>query len=180
MAEITTTPLPEEEKPKTVVVPAEQLQQLIDSVGKQAEEIKTLREAVNQNRLSEVEDKKKPKELPKAFLKVYNGKIITGWRAGANKLVYSPTNPNLVIGEVLQTVLKYIDGSESDAINQQDMTRTEDRVWVRVQSAEDLMNENVKTVKVKAEKLETANEELKMSFQIPSEVFEIEKKFLNP
>jgi hypothetical protein len=187
MAENELNQTPPAEEKKTIAVPVDQLQQLLDqnkvlleNQDKMQKEMGILRESVNQNKLDEVENKHKPKELPKAFLKVYNGKIVTGWKSASNKLVYSPTNPNLVIGEVLQTVLVFADGSDSGPINQQDLTRTEDRVWVRVQSVQDLMSEAVKTVKVRAEKLETASEELRLSFQLPTEELEVEKKFLNP
>lgn len=165
--------------PKTVEVPVDQLQQLIDNQKKQAREIEILRESVNQGRLGEAEDKRKEKELPKAFLKVYSGKVVVGWKAGSNKLVYSPTNANMVIGEVLQTTLKYLDGTE-ETINQQELTRTEDRVWVRIQSLQDLMAENVKAVKVKFERVETSNQDLKESLALPTEEVEIEKVYLNP
>ena len=94
-------------------------------------DIDILRESVSRGKLEEAEGKRKPAEKPRAFLGRYDGKVVVGWKAEKNEYVYNPLNPNNVAGEVLQTRLFYLDGSDSGPIPQVMFTRNDDRVFVR-------------------------------------------------
>lgn len=167
--------------PESVSVPKDLLDRLIDRLDNQEKDIKILRQAASQGKLSEAEAQNRPDELPKAYLKVLMGKVVVGWRTFKAELYNHPTNPSVPIGEVLKSVYIFLDGTESDPIDQVVFTRTDDKVFVRLLDGKDaLSGSSVGTVRVRFESLETTDEELRSTFVIPEGEFEVKKSSLNP
>lgn len=96
-----------------------------------AKQIDVLRESVSRGRLEDAEGKRKPVEKPRAFLAVWDGKPVIGWKSEKNQYVYNPLNPNSVAGELLKTRLFLLDGTDSGEIDQVAFTRLNDRTYVR-------------------------------------------------
>lgn len=167
--------------PENVSVPKDLLDRLIDRLDNQEKDIKILRQAASQGKLSEAEAQNRPDELPKAYLKVLMGKVVVGWRTFKAELFTHPTNPSVPVGEVLKSVYIFLDGTESDPIDQVVFTRTDDKVFVRLLDGKDaLSGSSVGTVRVRFESLETTDEELRNTFVMPEGEFEVKKSSLNP
>lgn len=113
----------------TVSVPASEWKKVLET-------LEVLKEASNQNKLLDAEQKRKPKEFPRAFLKVFKGKVVTSWKSGPAELIYSQVNPGQVVGEKLQAEYCFIDGTTSGMVDQVLFTREEDRAWVRIKKKE--------------------------------------------
>ena len=145
-----------------------------DELSAILERLKILEQTASQNDLEEARSKNRPAELPSAYLKVFMDKIVIGWKSERPEMVYNPMNPNSIVGEILKSKYFFFDGSDSGTKDQVLFTRAEDRVMVRILSDDGLK------VKIRFEKLITSNEDLKVSFKLPTEVLEIRKDFLNP
>lgn len=172
-------PNPEE----MVQVKAGSLTRILERLDTQDKEIGILRQSVNQGKLSEAENAQKPKELPKVYLKVFQNKIVVGWKTEKAETFSHPSNPSVPVGEVLKSRYYFIDGSDSGIIDQVDFTRTEDHVDARVlEGLSGLLNQNQQTVRLQFERLvcSPGNTELIQSFVLPLEPYEIKKDFLNP
>jgi hypothetical protein len=163
------SPIPLSETPETVEVSKDKLDSVLERMDKLEEdnkakdkEIEILRDSVSRGRLEEAEDKRKEKEQPRAYLKVFMGKVVIGWKSLPQKIVYNPTT-GLPVGEVLQATYKFIDGTDSGLVDQVDFTRTEEREHVRI-----------------LEKVD--NEVVRIQFENPSlpQSFDINQVFLNP
>lgn len=174
---------PKPDEDVMVSVKQGQLMRIFERLDALEKDNKILRNSVSQGKLADAENATKPKELPKAYLKVRDGKVIVAWKSERAELLTHPTNPSVPVGEVLKMSVTYADGTQSEVFDQIDFTRTEDRVIVRVSDGlEALRNSNIKTVKVICEQLITApgNTVLIEKFVMPVEAIEIRKDYLNP
>jgi hypothetical protein len=158
---------PEVEK---VEVSKDKLDSILERMDKLEEDNTTLkkdneilRESVSRGRLEQAEDRHKEKELPRAYLKRFQDKVVIGWESTAAKIIHNPTT-GLAVGEVLQANYKFNDGTESGPIDQVEFTRAEEREHVRIQERVDSQ-----TVRVKFENL-----------ALSQEPFDIKEVFLNP
>ena len=136
--------------------------------------VSTLEQATSSSALEEVRNRNKGLKNPTAFLKVLTGKVVIGWKSEPAVLAYNPMNPNSVIGEVLKSKYYFLDGSDSGIIDQVLFTRTEDKVIVEI------LSDNGTHVKVRFIELVTSDIDLFGKFQLPKEILEIRKDYLNP
>jgi hypothetical protein len=165
---------------KEVSIPTSVLDRLMTQIDSQAKDISLLRQAVNQNKLLDAENAAKPADLPKAYLKVFLGKIVVGWKMAKTEMLYHPTNPNMPVGEILKSVYYFIDGTESEPVDQVAFTRCDDKVIVRiVDGPSAVKNSEVGEVSISFESLVTTDEDLKRDFVLPSGTYKIHKNFLN-
>lgn len=168
-------------EPEEVSVPVSTLDRLMAQIDSQAKDISLLRQAVNQNKLLDVENASKPAELPKAYLKVFMGKVVVGWKMAKTEMLYHPTNPNMPVGEILKSIYYFIDGTESEPVDQVAFTRCDDKVIVRIEDGvRAIKDPDVGKVSITFESLVTTDDDLKNSFILPSGRYEIHKNFLNP
>jgi len=155
----------EETKPEMVEVSKDKLDAILQKQAEQDKEIEILRDSVSRGRLEQAEDKRKDKELPRAYLKVFMGKVVIGWKSAAQKIVHNPTT-GLPVGEVLQATYQFIDGTDSGVVDQVEFTRTEEREFVRI-----------------VDNYDGKGEVCKVQFEntaIKSKPFDINRVFLNP
>lgn len=152
--------------PEMVQVPAGVLEKI-------QSELDTLRQAVNQNKLVEIENRNKPKELARVFLKVFMGKPVVAWKSEKNEYVYIPGQQSPA-GEILKARFFFLDGTDSGIVDQSAFTREDTRLWCSV------IEDKGRNMVVQFNKLETNNEDLQRSFVMPTETIEINKNFLNP
>ena len=168
-----------ETKEKDVKVKASVLQKILEGsermeklLEESQKKIAILEQSVSQNKPQAAQDAAKPKALPQVFFKVYDAKIVTGWKSEKAEYIYNPLTGN-VSGEVLKEKLFYQDGSESPVLDQVVLTRIEDRVFARIEGQEgDYLT-------VRAEKLESSNQDLLAGFALPQEPFKVHKNFIN-
>lgn len=124
--------------PKQMIeVDASKLDALLDQVKKQQNQIEILTESVSQGKLTDAENKRKPKANPRVFLKTWlkDGKdrLITSWKSNPeNRLVYSAANPNVIVGEIIEAEYFFSDGETTGMIEQVRMTRNEGRAYGEV------------------------------------------------
>lgn len=193
MAEETLTPPPAVETPpvttppapvvQQVTIPAETLERILKQLDDNAAEMKILRQAASTSRLTQAENKNKPKELPLGYLKVLNGKTVISWKSAKAETLRHPQNPDMVVGEVLKAVYYFLEGGDSGIVDQVDFTRCEDRVTFRFLDGKDVLKTpGLKEVRVKCESLITSdgNDELKASYKVPAQEFNININFINP
>jgi hypothetical protein len=166
----------QETKPETVEVSKEKLDAVLDRIDKLEKDNEILRDSVSRGRLEEAEDKRKEKEQPRAYLKVFMGKVVIGWKSSPQKIVYNPTT-GLPVGEVLQATYKFIDGTDSGLADQVDFTRTEEREHVRIMSSRIIQEYSEVQRKMIDVILYTVKFE---NPTLPQEPFEIKEYFLNP
>jgi hypothetical protein len=148
-------------KEETVEVSKDKLDAILKRQDEQDKEIEILREAASRGRLEEADNKRKEKELPKVHLKVYNEKVVVGWKSSAAKIIFSQ-GTNQPIGEVLQAVYKFIDDTETEPIDQKLVNDSNERVFARI-----VEDRGIKAV---------------IKFEDPAlpQEYEIDKSFLNP
>lgn len=120
-----------------VVMDKETFEQIMANQQALLRDVKVLREAVNQGRLQQAEDKLDPKAYKRTFLKVMNlsagaPRVVVGWKsAPQNKVIRNP-NTNMPVGEVLQAEYYFLGGGSTGMIEQVEFTRTEDVIHARV------------------------------------------------
>ncbi len=161
---------------ETVEVSKDKLDAILAKQEAQDKEIEILRDSVSRGRLEEAEDKRKDKELPKAYLKVFQGKVVTSWKSTAAKIVHNPTT-GLSVGEVLQATYSFLDGTDSGVVEQTEFTRTEEREYVRLLNSRIEFITNPTTNMMEPVTFYTAKFENPALLQDP---FEINAVFLNP
>lgn len=136
------------------------------------ETLEILRESSNQGKLTQAENKRKPKELPRAYLKVYDGHIIVSWKSSKSDLIYAPNNPTTAIGEILKAEYFYFEGGSTGVIDQVYVNREEDRVWIRIKKKEG---------KKLVVEFESGTSEFGKPLPVTSgQEFEIDMDFINP
>ena len=167
------------ETPNTTVVETDKLEKMITQFNDMALEIKEIKAKQNAG-----QDLDKPKERGnnRVFLKVLRDvdnkpHIITSWKSSEhNRLVYSPNDANVVVGEILKS--KYyssIDGFESDDVDQVYFTRSGELVHGEVVKKEG----NVDFIKL--DKLsDNAGEDTKELFNSIKDIVKVEISFVNP
>lgn len=198
--EETTSPVGDEQVPpvtkseggvnegQVVQLPADVLQRILGQldaqdalIAKQGQELNVLRDSVSQGKLLDAQNKNKPAEMPKAYLKVFMGKTVIGWKTEKAEMLYHPNNPNVPVGEVLKGRYFFLEGGDSDVVDQVLFTRCEDRVIVRLTNTkEELRDPNLREVTIQFEQLITSDEELQANYQLPDKQIQINKNFLNP
>lgn len=173
---------------ESVTIPKDTLQKILDQLDKQdktlaanKEQMDILRESVNTGKLADAENKRKPDEMPTAFLKVFMGKVVVGWKNEKTEMLYHPSNPDAAVGEVLKASYTFIDGTKSPIVDQVLFTRCDDRIIVRLLDGKNaLRNEGLVDLNVRAESLISGDEDLRKSFELPKEDFKINRNFINP
>lgn len=156
------------------------LSSILERMAALEEDNATLRQAVNQGKLIEAENAKKPVGNPIAYLKVLNGKVVTSWKSEKPKYLYNPSNPEAPIGEILQATYFFIDETSSGPIDQVEFTRNGDKVEAEVvEGLKGLKDPDVKEVTLHFTKLVTTDEEIQSKFVLPADL-KINKNFLNP
>lgn len=146
MATKTTTPeekkedvaLPEVSAPedKTVEVKESQLAAVLEMVEKQSKEIETLKSTVSSVRYKEAEERLGKDNRSRVHFKVLRGNVVVGWPDKGspdkrNELLVNPTN-NLPVGEILKSKYYFVDGTESDMIDQVEFVRSSDLEYARI------------------------------------------------
>ena len=173
---------------QNVTLPAEVLQKILGQLDRQEKQLQAnaadmaiLRQSVSQGKLLEAENKAKPNELPKGYLKVFMGKTVIGWKTVKAETFSHPTNPDVPVGEVLKSTYYFLEGGDSGPVDQILFTRDDDRVNVRILSTtEEMKNPFLTKVKVKFEELITNDEDLKTSYKLPEGEIEVSLSVLNP
>lgn len=174
------TSAPAVSEKKTIAVDADVLQRILDNQKIQADTIDTLTKAVSANKLAQVVNSKKPKELPRMFLKVFRGKVVTGWRTAASRYIYG-TSGTAPIAEVLQSIYHFSDGSETEPLDQVEFTHEDTRLWCRLQEGiKAIQDPDVRMYTLIAEQLETSDEVLRNEFVMPTDAISIDRNFVNP
>lgn len=173
------------ETPPAKVSPAispEVLANIMALLESQGEELKTLRNSVNANKLAEVEKSKKPVGPPTVHLKILNGKPVIKWAADKTikPYTYHPTNPEVVVGETLKTTAYFIDGTNSGLIDQREFTdaKTDRLVGEVKEGLKGLLDPEVKEVTLHFIKVISIDQEFIDNFVMPADI-KINKLYLN-
>jgi len=123
--------VPAENDTSKVSVEKSVLEKILEQNKKLEQELAILRQSVSQARLAQAENKVRPKEKPRVYLKVFNGKIVTSWKSEKQEYLHSQVTGQ-VIGEILKARYYYIDGTDSGIVDQVMFTRCDDQVWARI------------------------------------------------
>lgn len=124
------------DKPTMVTVPKDKLDLLLETARSNAEEIAELRHTLGENKIKAAN----PKEAgnPKCFLKIMQDNegadhLIVGWKSSPDsRMVYSTTNPNVPVGEVIQSEYTGHDGWRSGMVDQINFTRILKVAWFEI------------------------------------------------
>lgn len=177
------TPMEQSATPAPVSVDQATMKLILDRMEAQDKEIETLRASVSQNKLAEVEKNKKKVGLPTAKLKLFNNKVVVGWKADrtVKPYIFNPTNPEVVVGEQLKTTVLYIDGTDSGLIDQREFTeaKTDSVVGEVKEGLKALLDSEVEEVTLHFVEVISVDEDFKKAFVMPAD-YKINKKFLNP
>lgn len=169
---------PEVEK---VSISKETLERILSQLDKNTEQMAILRESVSSSKLTQAENKRKPDQLPKAYLKVFQGKLVVSWKSEKAEMIFHPLNPNVPTGEILKATYYFQDGTDSGVIDQVLFTRCEDRAVVRIlEGINALKNPDHVNLKVRFEELITSDDSVRANFVAPIEDFEVNRNFINP
>lgn len=96
-------------------------------------QIEILKDSVSRSRLEQAEESRRPKGLPQAYLKLYNGKVVIAedWVGRQHgEYVYNPMQPNTPAGERLKIKLTFVDGTQSQEIDYVEFRRITERVII--------------------------------------------------
>jgi len=159
--------------PAKIEVDAGLLQKILDNQEALQKDNALLRQSVSQNKLIEAENKAKPKQMPQAFLKVFMGKAVIGWKSERAEYVYSPGFSSAPVGEILKSRYYFADGTDSGVVDQVLFTREDARLWGSI-----IEDKNASVI-FKPERFESADQDLIKNFVMPKSM-EIRKDFLNP
>lgn len=181
--EITVPPVTPMEPTPVPVIDKATVDNILALLEAQGEELKTLRASVSQNKLAEIEKSKKKVGLPTAKLKLFNNKVVVGWKADrtVKPYIFNPTNPEVVVGEQLKTTVFYIDGTDSGLIDQREFTeaKTDSVVGEVKEGLKALIDPEIEEVTLHFTEVISVDEDFKKTFVFPTD-FKINKKFLNP
>lgn len=123
--------VPIEKDPSKVTVEKSLLEKILQQNNKLEQELAILRQSVSQAKLAQAESKVRPKEKPRVYLKIFNGKIVTSWKSEKQEYLHSQVDGK-VIGEILKARYYYIDGTDSGIVDQVAFTRADEQAWARI------------------------------------------------